>query len=483
MDEESTGTSLGKARATPSKSFFVNMLTRDIELSDALLDLLDNCLDGVLRNIRDLEADYPYDGYQAKITLSSDEMVIEDNCGGIPLSVARDYAFSMGRPAGTHEELRATIGMYGIGMKRAIFKMGNRAVVESTHKIDGSYRVEFSPEWMADPEWKDLDIVKIEPAETIAPGTKIRISGLNEETSRFFDDDSAVDDFRTIVRQHYALIMSKGFSVEIGSPSEFLNSPSMCQLKPMEFRLLGSHGDDAGIQPIIYKGDIDGVKCEIYAGLNRPLLTSSELEEEENRRSTSDDSGWIVACNDRVVIWRDKTRLTGWGEAGVPNFHGQFLPISGIVLLTSDDPRLLPLTTTKRGIDGSSNTYSKVKDLMRAATQELTRFTNRWKKYSDERNSLYDESERLSLGEMRSLTDSGSFELSAIRKIPGVLAYRPEFPVPAKKETHARISYLVDKSDLARVGDHLFGDASYSREDVGLRSFELVLGDVVGDTH
>ena len=33
--------------ATPVKSFFVDMLTRDIELVDAILDLLDNCVDGI----------------------------------------------------------------------------------------------------------------------------------------------------------------------------------------------------------------------------------------------------------------------------------------------------------------------------------------------------------------------------------------------------------------------------------------------------
>ncbi|MBS0481598.1 MAG: hypothetical protein JSR96_05480 [Proteobacteria bacterium] len=37
------------ARASPTKAFFVRMLTRDIELQDAILDLLDNCLDGILR--------------------------------------------------------------------------------------------------------------------------------------------------------------------------------------------------------------------------------------------------------------------------------------------------------------------------------------------------------------------------------------------------------------------------------------------------
>ena len=36
--------------AAPVKSFFVYMLTRDIRLEDAILDLLDNCVDGILRS-------------------------------------------------------------------------------------------------------------------------------------------------------------------------------------------------------------------------------------------------------------------------------------------------------------------------------------------------------------------------------------------------------------------------------------------------
>ena len=37
------------AAGSPTKQFFVDMLTRDIDIKDAILDLLDNCLDGVVR--------------------------------------------------------------------------------------------------------------------------------------------------------------------------------------------------------------------------------------------------------------------------------------------------------------------------------------------------------------------------------------------------------------------------------------------------
>ena len=41
---------LGNVPVSPVKSFFVHMLTRDIDLRDAILDLLDNCVGAEERN-------------------------------------------------------------------------------------------------------------------------------------------------------------------------------------------------------------------------------------------------------------------------------------------------------------------------------------------------------------------------------------------------------------------------------------------------
>jgi len=72
--------------ASPTKSFFVEMLTRDIELEDAILDLLDNCIDGIQRIIKDKDNytsdEKPYEAFWAKLTFSNENFTIEDNCGG-----------------------------------------------------------------------------------------------------------------------------------------------------------------------------------------------------------------------------------------------------------------------------------------------------------------------------------------------------------------------------------------------------------------
>jgi hypothetical protein len=118
-----------RANANPSKSFFIAMLTRDIDLVDCILDLLDNSVDGISeaarRGGRQLALQRPFAGHRVNITYDRNHFAIVDASGGIPIQVAEEYAFRFGRPDDAPPLNEGTIGLYGIGMKRAIFKMGN----------------------------------------------------------------------------------------------------------------------------------------------------------------------------------------------------------------------------------------------------------------------------------------------------------------------------------------------------------------------
>jgi hypothetical protein len=143
-----------EANVMPTKDFFISMLTRDIELSDAILDLLDNCLDGVVRikkvgNKWD-DMNY-YKGYKAELKISATSFVIKDNCGGISRKIAEEKAFRMGKPDYNDNGL-PTVGIYGIGMKRAIFKIGRAASVK-TKNGGKAYTVKIEEDWATDDKW------------------------------------------------------------------------------------------------------------------------------------------------------------------------------------------------------------------------------------------------------------------------------------------------------------------------------------------
>jgi hypothetical protein len=84
--------------AEPTKEFFVDMITRDIQLEQAVLDLVDNSVDGAKR-FRSDQAN-PLEGFEVKIEVSATSFSITDNCGGFDKASARNYAFRFGRPAG-----------------------------------------------------------------------------------------------------------------------------------------------------------------------------------------------------------------------------------------------------------------------------------------------------------------------------------------------------------------------------------------------
>jgi hypothetical protein len=66
--------------AYPTKELFVSMLIRDIPLIRAIVDLVDNAVDGALR-LRKESGDYS--GLSIRIELDNDHFKIVDNCGGI----------------------------------------------------------------------------------------------------------------------------------------------------------------------------------------------------------------------------------------------------------------------------------------------------------------------------------------------------------------------------------------------------------------
>jgi hypothetical protein len=454
--------------AGPTKRFFVTMLTRDIGLEDAILDLLDNCIDGILRERRGKPATpAPYKGYWAKIVATPTKFEIWDNCGGIPLEVARKSAFMLGRPDIEKDTDIATVGMYGIGMKRAIFKMGRASTVTSEH-ADAAYRVEITPSWLEDDgNWRL-------PLQTnvrgfARDGTKIVVTDLYEAIAHQFSSDRSefLGTLRKEISRLFALIMEKGFEV-------FLNDE---KIKPVELLLLAPPkdiGTDKGvIRPYVFQGEIDRVNVSMVVGFYRPLATEAEINAEQEQPRSKDEAGWTIICNDRIVLHADKSGVTGWGTADVPRYHNQFIAISGVVTFTSNVSFALPLNTTKRGIDISSSVYLFVLDYMREGVKKFTDFTNKWKTRTEETNAAFAQLERKRPQDIAKLVTDSAW--TAIRKAADrgtAKRYLPDLPVPEDKERNRRISFSRPDADVKKVAKALFDDTSVPPSEVGARCFD-----------
>ena len=446
------------ASAYPSKTFFVSMLTRDIELKDAILDLLDNCVDGILRHQQIHPAKdklKPYEGFWAKIQISDKYFSIEDNCGGIPKNIAEESAFRLGRADLEQDKDLPTVGMYGIGMKRAIFKMGRRAQVFSRHK-PYSYYVEILPSWLSND--KDWELPLTDTAKGLeSDGTRIVVEELYENIARQLTSKDFDKELREDIGHFFAVILTKGFKVLLNDREVSLE----------DFRLLYSKDFDSPNQIFI----------EMVVGFYRELAPITEIEkeeEDEKDRPTrkSENAGWTVICNDRVVLYRDKTRTTGWGIRDVPKYHTQFIAIAGVVKFTSNDSLKLPLGTTKRNIDTSSEIYEKAIDRMMDGLKQFTNFTNKWKGVEE---GTADNFKKMELAEPSEIVNSVSKWSKVRGSREDEQKFVPDLPEPPRTNTKRRIAFYKPSLEIETMAQYFFGDPEVLPSDVGERCFDEAL--------
>jgi hypothetical protein len=364
--------------ASPTKDFFIQMLTRDISLRDAIIDLVDNCVDGSLRTRNGGR----FDDLWVRIEVSQDRFMISDNCGGISAELAKKYAFHFGRPQGT-EAIPHSVGQFGVGMKRSLFKLGRKFVVESTSSKSHFVVDVDVDEWRRrEQDWtfrfKTLDETD-QPDDKV--GTAITVERLNEGVAT----DLSLENFRTQLaetigakqQQH----IENGLIISLnGLPVDF---------KPAE--LLSSDDLHPAFRQLEYPGK---VSVKIWAGIIR-----SDKPRDERAR----EAGWYVFCNGRMILKADQTITTGWGERGagqppppvaldesneskdvdssptpsIPKYHPQFSAFRGYVFLDCDDGKLLPWTTTKTGIDADSPVYKAVRLVMITLMRPVIDFLNK----------------------------------------------------------------------------------------------------------
>lgn len=454
----------GKVPASPTKEFFVKMLTRDIDLLDAILDLLDNCIDGAIRSTRE-QTDTPgrYEGFWAKLNFNDGIFSITDNCGGIDPELA-EHAFMLGRPNVERDSDIPTVGMYGIGMKRALFKMGRSCSVTSQTTSE-SFKVTISSDWLSssDDWFLPYDVINAPFAQN---GTSIIVDELYPGIDKELFGESSVDFFdnlRKAIATHYCFISHKGFVF-------YLND---VPIPPVPLTLLFDE-HQTSILPYVYEGDFGEVKVSLAVGFLGQAPTDSEVEENlDQQRRSSEDAGWTIICNDRVVVYKDKSRLTGWGVGRVPGYHTQFITISGVVEFRSNRAEFLPVTTTKRGIDASSDLFLRVKDFMMEGTKLFTNHTNNWKQHKEEEATLFDKAISIDVRDIPNKIPAEAW--TSVRGGTNERKFMPALPTPEVRDPTRQIRFSRPLPDIKIVAEYLFEDSDTNPSTVGSECFDLML--------
>lgn len=430
----------------PTKKFFIEMITRDISIEDAIIDLLDNSIDGATQTHPDDLSSFYID-----IEIDKEKLVIKDNCGGFSLERAQKYAFRFGRPDSALG-LKNTVGRFGIGMKRALFKMGRTFSIESKTNNE-HFRVDVNVE-----EWcKKTQLLTLSPGSdtqiedwsfdcTIIDdlngvnGTTIIVSDLKDDVKSLFNDDNFLNSLSTCITKMLCFSLSKGLVIR-------LNDKKLIGLSP---ELLISDT----LLPYFIEGNIEDVHYKIVAGLGK--IGDPKL------------SGWYVFCNKRLVLEGNQDGLTGWGVNSMPKWHTDYVMFRGFVFLDSEETSKLPLTTTKKGLDATSFVYRNILPHMRNAMIRVFAYLKLFTKLEEAneyRKMIVDNSNIIKIEDIYNYKSKNSGDKSFVT---------PELDLQTlsvKKDT-VRVAYDVKKktADEAKIKAEV---SSY--KELGLLTFNYYL--------
>ncbi len=339
--------------AEPSKSFFISMLTRDITATQCILDLVDNSVHSL---ITDTEIDVMQSMLgrastkkvkaSVSILLSKNNFQIDDTCGGISIEDAKEDVFRLGNP--THDKKHSGLGVYGIGMKRAVFKLGRDISVKS-HTKDEEFLVEIDvDEWEKKKDWNlEFKYARELAAKNGEAGTTITVKELYKPIGNLFSLASFQKDLIRKLGATYALFLNTGLQISVNKAPVKALLPEFVQSK--------------NLQPVRQFFKADGVDVLVLAG-------ATPREDRQPR-------GWYIFCNGRMVVEADKTALTGWGES-LPQFHTKYNHFLGIVYFRSSNLLSLPWTTTKDGVNRESAVYQQALARMGVLAKPILDFYN-----------------------------------------------------------------------------------------------------------
>ena len=425
--------------AQPTKELLITTLVRDLTLRDAIGDLVDNSVDAA-RSF----ANGSYEGLKIEIHATPEYFHISDNCGGFSVNIARNYAFCFGRPEG-HPETPGSIGRFGIGMKRALFKMGNVFKISSTTPTT-TFEMEVNVEkWRKQNEWdfrfKSYDDNGNFGDEQI--GTRIQVSDLKKDITEQFANSNFMKKLRNEIELEHLYTIHKGLVISLNN-------------KPLMQRQLDFIQSEE-IKPGYWQGTFhkDKLKVDVYAGISK---------------DEGSEGGWYIFCNQRLIVGPETSFITGWtgrkGD-GVAEYHDQFHRFRGYVFFEAENAELLPWNTTKTGMDLDSPSYRAVRQQMIVMMKPVMTLMNLLKK---EREGGTTEEERVYHSRISSYSPVPlSQVMKESDKLPSTFEFPPPEPKVKRTNKGARISYYKPKEEVQRIKEY-FGVET--NKEVGEKTFE-----------
>lgn len=449
--------------AHPYKRFFVYVITRDPNYMDAIQEFVDNSIDGATRESQEES----FDDYNIDVLVDSEKVEVTDDCGGLPKQLAEDYAFRFGRPEEVPEDFQTTIGEFGIGMKRSIFKLGRKFLVESNPVNGPRFIIEEDlNEWLQEEEgggyeawtFTGEEVSEDDPRVELGDdnGTRILITQLVDDAREEFTKPLFIPELRERLTSDFQQFLNRDLTITLNRDP----------LSIIAYNIKRSEDIEPAHKNFKLYEDGSEVEVDILAGIG-----DSEPE----------DAGWYIYCNGRQVLDADKSDKTGWtgpqtelvelindyeddedDSEYIPQFHGQYARFRGYVNFKSEDPGALPWNTQKTDLNTDTGVFRKTRQQMISTMRPIINFLNEVRQ--EQRNLDVDQTPL-----ERAVNDADPVRVDELEDIPDQDFQRPESEEIDEEEATVNVSYSRPKTKVSELeGEFGVGSASA----VGRRTFD-----------
>ncbi|MBF0334407.1 MAG: ATP-binding protein [Alphaproteobacteria bacterium] len=343
------------------RQYVFDILTSDISVADCILDLIDNSIDAARRDIGLREGAFglptSYAAYEIAVRMSNDQIEIVDNCQGMEEHLLASKAFRLG----ARHAQQFSIGIYGVGLIRAFWKLGNEGAL-LTDTGSAAYKLSFSKKAI---QTEDRPVI---PATVHATSKSklnhLIISSLTMDAKVDVGDTEWVQYFKDKVRRVFGLCIRKGLSITV-------NGDAIAEFGP---KIRTEIEDLSNRRSLL---TTDGVNVEIKVGVHENYRFTGEPGHSAVKNGDiTREFGWYVVCNDRIVLIADLSPKVGWSRV----WHSEYNGFIGWVHFISDDAKLLPWDSSKTDISLEKRSQREVAPCLQEFA-EWYRKTNRNYRY------------------------------------------------------------------------------------------------------
>jgi len=332
---------IARLDATPSKRLYLSIIA-DYDLKWSICELVDNGLDVWVRG-----------GRAKKLTIrialdkTQQTIMVKDDAGGLPKSELQ-YIVGPGQ-TGTNPS-DETIGIFGVGTKRAVVALAQDIRIKTRFQKQGTYQVDFDDKWLEDDDW-ELPVYEVD--EISEGSTFVELQRLRTQIT-----DEVIAQLKDHLSITYARFLSNN-SITIKLNDE--------KLSPHFFE---NWAYPPGFEPRKYTGilkteDNYEIRIDAYAGLT---LESSPA---------GGEYGVYFYCNDRLIAPALKTFDVGFtkGFAGLPH---PSVSLTRVLVFLNGDARSMPWNSSKSDINTKHVAFLAIRNWLLQVVKDYASLSRKW---------------------------------------------------------------------------------------------------------